>query len=686
MLTEREVKILSLLANSGKSISIKQLANMFGLSERSIRYDIDNINNILKEKKLPLIKRESEGKLLLKEKQIIINYLNSIDSFQYTPEIRRKLLLYEITLSGKINITSISKKLNTSRSTIKSDVDELKNIFNNFHLNLASNYKKGLLLVGKEEDIRKLQLKVFLDNSKMPKVDSVLFNPIIENFLNGLSDIKMIEDFIFNIQQGIGKIISDEAYNILKIYIMISVIRNKLNHTLKNIENASFLASTDEYMIIKKNKEILNKGFNINLNKYELLKIADLFLGSHSYNFSQSYYENWIEVEVLVKKLVENFSNKYGLDLTDDKELIKGLINHIKPTLYRTQNNIKLQEFPLYAEVIKAYPKIYEITSNILKDLENFIGKKFDNDEIAIIAIYFKVSIDRNKYKLKTNKNVLLVCGLGYGTSKLLEQQLKQQYELNVIDSIPLHYVKKYKKMNEVDVIITTIRDKFPEVNKPVLVVSPILTHEDIIKLDNNNLQRLKHKTRLSELLNIIKSDSKIEDYNNLIKKIKNHMGDSLIDDLVHPDRGILDLLPLENIRVNVAVLNWENALIEAGMLLTHNGYVKESYVQSLIKSFKNFGSYMIIAQGVAIPHAKNENNVLKTGMSLLILKNEVEAPDKRTLKIILAFASLDNTEHLEALTQFYNLVTNCNFKDKVSNMKHEEDILHFICNHIDTQ
>ena len=36
--------------------------------------------------------------------------------------------------------------------------------------------------------------------------------------------------------------------------------------------------------------------------------------------------------------------------------------------------------------------------------------------------------------------------------------------------------------------------------------------------------------------------------------------------------------------------------------------------------SFENYGSYMIIDDGIAIPHAKNEGTVRKTGMTLLVL------------------------------------------------------------------
>ncbi len=44
-----------------------------------------------------------------------------------------------------------------------------------------------------------------------------------------------------------------------------------------------------------------------------------------------------------------------------------------------------------------------------------------------------------------------------------------------------------------------------------------------------------------------------------------------------------------------------------------------------MLYSFENYGSYMIIDDDIAIPHAKNEGTVRKTGITLLILKKPVE-------------------------------------------------------------
>lgn len=57
----------------------------------------------------------------------------------------------------------------------------------------------------------------------------------------------------------------------------------------------------------------------------------------------KSYYSNWVEIDILVKKFIDNFNKKIDVDISKDKLLLEGLLNHIKPTIYRLQNKIKLE-------------------------------------------------------------------------------------------------------------------------------------------------------------------------------------------------------------------------------------------------------------------------------------------------------------------------------------------------------
>ena len=104
--------------------------------------------------------------------------------------------------------------------------------------------------------------------------------------------------------------------------------RLKNGKFLTKMENENFFKRTAEYSQIKNNIKIIEKNFNIFINDIEILKLTDLYLGSHNYCNESNFYNFWIEIDVLAKKIIENFSINMEIDLTKDKDLLYGIINH----------------------------------------------------------------------------------------------------------------------------------------------------------------------------------------------------------------------------------------------------------------------------------------------------------------------------------------------------------------------
>ncbi len=133
------------------------------------------------------------------------------------------------------------------------------------------------------------------------------------------------------------------------------------------------------------------------------------------------------------------------------------------------------------------------------------------------------------------------------------------------------------------------------------------------------------------------------------------------------------------NIILNVEAEDIYNAIKLAGNILVENAYVYNEYVEDMVKSVKEFGSYIIIYPGIALPHYKWGNNVIKTGMSLITLKNPVFFPNGKEVEIIIAFSSLDGKEHLNSLVDLMNIINENNFKEKVIKANHPKEVIKLI-------
>lgn len=681
MLNSKGNNILKYLSkNEGKG-SIKELAQTLQLSERSIRYELDKIDEYLLREGLESLKRKFGGKIFFEKYDVFLENKefeenrSNLDIYE-----RREYLSFICIFDEKINLTKASKILDVSRTTIRNDIRDIREKLLNNNLELKISQQEGLILSGEETDIRKQQLKFLRKYSNFIFYSNVDLKTkkelIVEEYIKYI-DINIIKNFINYIQRLLDKIISDEAYNIIAIYLIIAIIRIRQGKILEKIANKQFLKETIEYETILKAKGIIESAYDINLEENEILQITDYFLGSHTYNFEKSYYSNWIEIDILVKKFIDKFNKKIDVDISKDKLLLDGILNHIKPTIYRLQNKIKLEN-SIFVEVLNSYPTIFYNTKNSLKEIEKYLGIEFSNDEVAFLAIYFKAAIDRNHYKRKNLKKVLVVCGYGYGTSNLLVQQLKEIYTINIVKTIPRHLLEKTLQKEEVDLIISTV-DIEDNIFIPIVKVKSILTQEDIVNLDKYSLSRQRKRYMLSRLLEIIEENCTIENKEELIKGLNIYFEQRLVNDMEESEYKLTDFIKEKNILLNQIAETWEEAVILAGNILVDNKIVEVNYVDAMIENIKKLGSYVVIGENIAIPHAQKDESVLKTGMGLVVLKKPVIFPNDRKVQVILVFSSLDNKEHLNALADLVELITDYNLIENLLKAKNVKQVLKFL-------
>ena len=73
-------------------------------------------------------------------------------------------------------------------------------------------------------------------------------------------------------------------------------------------------------------------------------------------------------------------------------------------------------------------------------------------------------------------------------------------------------------------------------------------------------------------------------------------------------------VLNKDNVKLKVNASDWEEAVrIGAGMLV-EQGCAKQSYVDGIIASVKELGPYIVIADGIAMPHTRPEQGAIGIG------------------------------------------------------------------------
>ncbi|MEG0379027.1 MAG: helix-turn-helix domain-containing protein, partial [Eubacterium sp.] len=167
MISSRMLRIIQYMQLHPET-NYREVAKALQVKERSIRYDIDRINDILSMACQPSIEKGSNGRLVFPE-NIPMEVLTGSDEFLYSGEERTALLLLTLLIRKEdFQINRMSRVLQVSRSTVKSDVNELSKKLE--ALGLSIEYTDHFELVGPK------QSRVVLLNDEFKKYISLLVN------------------------------------------------------------------------------------------------------------------------------------------------------------------------------------------------------------------------------------------------------------------------------------------------------------------------------------------------------------------------------------------------------------------------------------------------------------------------------------------------------------------------------
>ncbi|MDY2801325.1 MAG: PRD domain-containing protein [Fusobacterium mortiferum] len=684
-LSTRNLLILDFLIKHKQS-SIKEIAEKFNISESSARYDLKNIE-VLIEKKNANIEFLSKGNIYFNnfEKNI---FDFSQDNLQYilTSEERVEFLEIFILLNNQpFNIQRIIEILDITRNTFKSDFEKVKQNFYKMGITLNNDgtfsLKRGSSRTYILIPLSRLIKRFIFQEEVYYYPNKFIFNNAFKHI--SYDKINIITQYIREVLEGSNKILSDESYQMLIAYIIIVVETVATNYKLQtNTNNEEFFKSKEEFKILTSKKYILEEEFKIKIDENELIRLTNFFLGSQTYTKKMDFYENWIRSEIFIEKFIRDVSSQLKYNLTKDTILFNGLLNHLKPAVYRIKNKINLEN-SIYEELILKEKKLFDIVKKSIENIPEL--KEISNDEIAYLVVYFKASIERIEQNKKVKKKILVVCNFGYGTSRLLSQNLHENYEVEIVATLPVYELKNYKNLENIDYILTTTTFNQNSINIPIIQVNPILDKNDFALLDSLNFKRNKNKISLKVLINLIKNNIKENEISTVIKALKENLDDFFIDDYIHSPIPILNLktlLPAENIVITDEDFNWKNAIWKLGDLFIEKKLVSSSYIKDIIKIVEDNGAYMVVDERFGIFHAKNNDNIFQTSLMLLVSKKQIQIKDKKT-HLILILASKDGHEHLQSLIEFSKIFESKENIDKILKLSSNKEIFDFISKNI---
>ena len=674
---DRDISILNQLLISNYPVQLQYLQQEFDVSARTIRNDVASINEFLRDHHFPLIQMiRGKGFLLSlsphQEKELRIKLQSEVREEYLTREERLLDLLLSVALGDDaVFLNRKEEEYRVSKSTLDEDMRQLRHRLQDYRIEMVSYPKVGLILDGSELSIRSMLYAVL--SPEMVKSEGKLHqHKVLEKYFSKA----FLEEMDILFEQTISRK-GDKLHQLhFNLFASIWMFRIKKGFLIHRKEIP--IGEVYEVEVIKRYIEKLCQQFSFVPTMHEFDYVYRIL---QSFNLNkETNPANWLQLQIVTLQLIGYVEQKTGLPFSKkESSLQQTLYNHMISMATRVTHHVQLSN-PLKEKNQQSYSTIYQAVLSFSTVLEELLGEAILDDELAFLTIHFSSILSEMNQERSFWYRAVVVCNHGVATSKLLAENLKEYFNVEIIAILRSRDIVIIDKL-DVDLVFSTV--EIPYQNKPVMVVDSIIQEETRFQiqtfLDKHQAVRrtVHHSTdytfMLREILSTVEKDTEINEqlYRNLESIFeKYHLKINKRE--VQP--MIQDILDDHYIRITDKHFDWKEAIAYVAQPLKEGGVITDDYISAMIKSVEEYGPYIVLAPHMALAHARPQDGAQKLGLSLSIFEHPVTfGPDEeQQVSVVFCLSAVDSFSHLNVMKSLVNLIRNT---DKIEQLSQARDI-----------
>lgn len=628
---KRILKILELFMESGYILTSEHIALNLGVTSRTIRKDIKELNDILKNYDSEIISEFGKGYYLKTEKKEALYELvhkekeeeetfSQCNIIPTEPDDRvyyifSKLLKNALSQKEIISLFDLEEELFISTSTLKKDLKIISNQIDKFNLKVSITQKEGVHIVGNERNIRYCISEFMFHNTSLNAVsESKFYKDLFSE-----EEIEEIKEILLEVIIDNKIRLTDIAFKNMLSHILIMLKRfhhkNKFNCEILDMK---FEECEKEFLCTQQLIEKIENKMGIQLGD-EVYYLAQQLISSSKFMIEDLDEDSKLKesIELILKSIQEELK----VDFLEDTELMAGLMMHLKVALMRLKFNMNIRnEFLEYMKSI--YPFAFEIAVLAGKYIEEIFQIKTKENELGFLAMHFGAALERKGYSKQTEdrKDIVIVCAAGAATATLLKECIRKRFgdKLRIVKMCALYEITQ-ELIDKVDFVLTTVpikqisSEKIKEINvfltnQDIMSIESLISGEKIntshfseIFKENLFFDRLNAKTK-DEVLDIL-TDTMIKN-GYMTEEVKQSVYQR--EEIATTELGSLVAIPhallnkMEEATVAVAILEkpivWKKEKVQVVFLLS----IPKSKYKLWESVFKNLYYYLIENLGVS--------------------------------------------------------------------------------------
>lgn len=673
-MNKRIISIIDELNEPKKQVAMSDLAAKFGVSERTIRNDLNTISELLKENGLTDLKLKNGGQIVREsdfEKIYTFIEKDNFYSYRLSKEERKRIAAALLVNSAEhITLSTIADNLFVSRATVINDLDEIKAYIKTGSLEVLSHPNKGLRVDGKESDKRLFLLKNMdedMETAKQGAAKQV-------NVLAG--DSITIQKIVYEQEHIYKSFLTDESFQKVLHYLGIMVNRNMQGEYIEKrtqTNNSKFCMAQD---IIK----YISQYCHINTTEDEVAFLSEILILSR-YIRKEAEEKNAVKTQMITRQFIEQISEELGINLRGDYDFFENLSNHLESVF--SDQAPSCPDNPVIDEALEENQEVVDAVRRKFSVIRQYMNRDITEGELDYIAVHVCAALERKKNR-EIAFHVIVACHAGIGTSQLLMAKLKRHFNFQIVDVISSHEAKHIEE-GKADFIISTV--PLEGCRLDYVIVSPLLNDEDYIRV-GNKIDSLRNNRKISSYIETEEISAKglLEKITPIIyenapeqaellirkirKEVRNYFNQTAEEEAEVFSPSLHHLLPASHIELDVACEDWKDAVRKSAQKLLEMGYIEERYIQAMIENIEENGPYIVISKGFAVPHEGLEQGSVKVGMSLIRLKKPVAfgAEELDPVRFVCCLSAVDHKTHLKAFFHLINMLKDEKFKDQLEN------------------
>lgn len=601
MTRDRQDRILTYLSRAGTWVTAGELADVLGVTPRSIRSYVTAI----KSRSAPNTVVEAGPSGYRIDADAYAGFLSTAEAGgAETPRDRLYGIVRRLVDSPDgLDVFDLAASLHVAESTVESDLSRVRLLLSEAELTLT---RRGstVSLDGTELARRRLLSRMFREETErgmieLEAIQREFSSQSLSEFKTDLIDMLSERDYALN-DYGIDNVL---------LHIAIAVDRVSKNRPVPEPEDGAVGAADGIPAALS---ALIATHFDTVLGAADVDYLAYLITtraAMRTQDIADSSYLNRADLDV-VRSIVRSAGEEYLVDLSDE-DFITRLTLHVQNLLRRAHEH-SYSRNPLARSIKTSYPMIYELAVYIASQLQTHGAVEINDDEIAYIAMHVGAHLQQ-----RAGSDDLLRCVLVCPNYYDMHLLLRDRISLLLGDAVEVVRVVTRSDVSwadlDADLVLTTIEPPVPD--ESIVVIQPFFTEGDA--------DRVRH----------------------VVSRVRRVHRRALIKD------EVLQYFDASLFVRNAGAKDEADMIRQLGDLMVAQGVIDEAYVDGAIERERM--SSTAFTDSLAVPHAMA---MTAKSTSIAIAVNESSIPwgeNRVNVVALIAFSASERANFQRIFDQF---------------------------------